>query len=46
MVHAPGSSVDAGRIEAAPAVCFQCFYSVEYVLLRCDALPGSDHVLY
>ena len=41
-----GSSVDAGRIEAAPAVCFQCFYSVEYVLLRCDALPGSDHVLY
>ena len=37
---------DAGRIEAAPAVCFQCFYSVEYVLLRCDALPGSDHVLY
>ena len=36
---------DAGRIEAAPAVCFQCFYSVEYVLLRCDALPGSDHVV-
>ena len=46
MVHDPGSSVDAGRIEAAPAVCFQCFYSVEYELLRCDALPGSDHVLY
>ena len=46
MVHAPGSSVDAGRIEAAPAVCSQCFYSVEYVFLRCDALPGSDHVLY
>ena len=46
MVHDPGSSVDAGRIEAALAVCFQCFYSVEYVLLRCDALPGSDPVLY
>jgi len=33
MVHDPGSSVDAGGIEAASAVCFQCFYSVEYVLL-------------
>ena len=46
MVHDSGSSVDAGRIEAAPAVRFQCFYSVEYVLLSCDALPGSAHVLY
>ena len=46
MVHDSGSSVDAGRIEVASAVRFQCFYSVEYVLLRCDALPGSDHVLY
>ena len=45
MVHDPGSSVDAGRIEATPAVCFQCFYSVEYVLLRCDDLPDSDPVL-
>ena len=40
------SSVDAGRIEVASAVCSQCFYSVEYVLLCCDDLPGSNHVLY
>ena len=40
-----GQNPDKG-IKAGAAVYFQCFYSVEYVLLRCDALPGSDHVLY
>ena len=33
--------------ESSCASClFPMLLSVEYVLLRCDALPGSDHVLY
>ena len=40
-----GSSVDAGESKLRQ-LFVSMLYSVEYVLLRCDALPGSDHVLY